>query len=278
LIRAGIHTLTQGIHVNRSNIAITGEPGTILKLAGGVNQPVMLLGSAAETPLVTIYNVRIANLEIDGSKTVQTSEIDPTRPWIRNNGIDVRSVNGLWITGVNVHDARSGGFVASWGSSNIFVTNSLFNSNYFDGIALYASRAITIANFQCSGNGAAGMSLDNKLSDVQFVTGRIENNKDVGIFTRDSADLSFSNLVIARNGSHGCFLSHNQVGNNSGVSRFFFSGSSFLENIGYGLWLASPITESPKNVVSTSLFSGNTLDAINLSPGAVLTQSGNILQ
>lgn len=277
-IRAGIYILTQGILVDRSNVSILGEPGTILKLGNGVNQPVILLGSVAEVPVTTISNIRIRNLEIDGNKAFQTSETDPIRTWIRNNGIDVRAVNSLWINGVNIHDARSGGLVVSWGSSNIFVTDSMFNNNFFDGIALYDSRAIQVTGFQCMRNGGAGLSLDNNLFDVQFVTGRVESNNDVGIFARSSKDLSFNNLVISKNGSHGCFLSHQQIGNNTGVTRLFFCGCSFLNNNGYGLWLATPSTESPQNVVSGSLFSGNTQDAVNLDSDAILTQAGNVIQ
>ena len=276
-IRSGVYTLTQGIHVNRSNVAIMGEPGTILKLGNGVNQPVILLGSAEQTPSTIISNIRIENMEIDGNKTLQNSETDPTRNWIRNNGIDVRAVDRLWIDGVNIHDARSGGLVVSWKSSNIFVADSMFNKNFFDGIALYDSWNIQITNFQSMQNGYAGLSMDAHLYNVQFVTGRVESNHDVGIFARASKDLVFSNVVIAKNGSHGCFLSHELLGNSTGISRLFFVGSSFLDNNGFGLWLASPASESPNNAVSGSLFSGNSSGAIKLDPKATLTQTGNTI-
>lgn len=277
-VRAGTYLLSRGVHVARSNVEISGEPGTVLRLGAGANQPVLLLGSDAQTPTTQVQNVRISNLEIDGNQTAQSSETDPSRPWIRNNGIDVRAVEGLWIDGVNVHDARSGGLVVSWNSKTLFVSNSVFSSNRFDGIALYASEDILVDGFQCAKNGAAGLSLDNDLSQVQFSGGRIEGNGDVGIFARASKDVAFYDLVIAGNGSHGAFLSHQQLGNGTGVTRLFFAGCSFLDNSGYGLWLASPAADSPNNVVSSSLFSGNSGGAVKLDDGAALTQEGNVTQ
>jgi len=270
-IRAGLHE-TVGVHVNRSNVGILGEPGALLRLADGANRPVLLLGPDDEVPTTSVSNVSIAGLEIDGNRGAQTSETDPLRPWIRNNGIDARSVEGLWIDQVDVHDARSGGLVVSWNSRDVFLSRSAFRSNFYDGFALYASEDIVVSEFVSSANDAAGLSLDNALSDVQFPDGRIEANGDVGIFARDSTDLTFSDLVIADNVSHGAFLSHQVPGNGSGVERLLFVGCRFLDNGGYGLWLASPSADSPGNAIVASQFAGNGAGAINLDPGAELQQ------
>lgn len=277
-VKAGTYILSSGIHIDRSNITILGEQGTLLQLDDNVNQPVFLLGTDAEVPSTIRENIRIASLEIDGNQLSQDQETDPIRPWIRNNGIDVRMVNGLWIENVVVHDARSGGIVVSWNSSRIFIANSVFYGNFFDGIALYASEDILVSDFLCSENGAAGLSLDNKLSYVSFDNGLIRNNGDVGIFIRDSADLSFHGITVSNNQNHGCFMSHNTTGTGTGVERIFFGDSSFLDNIGYGLVLASPVTDSPNNTVIGSLFSGNTLGCINVDPSGALSQSANICQ
>lgn len=167
------------IHIDRSHVALQGEPGTLLYLADGVKQPNLLIGSDSKAPgeADMIRNVYIANIEFDGNKDAQDSEFHPTKPWLRtwlrNNTIDVRAVDDLIIESVNAHNARSGGVVASWDCERITIRNSQFHNNFFDGIALYASRHILVSDFLCYANNAARLSLDNRLKDITFANGHI---------------------------------------------------------------------------------------------------------
>ena len=286
-VKSGLYELSQRIHISRSNVAVVGEPGTLLRLQNNVNQPVFLVGTDKFFPTVgdTIFNIRVANLEIDGNKAQQTSEVMANMTWIRNNGIDVRMVKNMWIEDVNVHDARSGGAVVSWFSSKIFISNSCFNANSFDGIALYTSDNIQVSNFMCFNNLSAGLSLDNDLRDVSFNGGIIKDNHKLGIFARDSEDLSFYNLMIKGNGEDGCFVSHDGSSPNSGIKRLFFQGCSFLDNARHGFWMASTTAFSPNNAIIGCLFGGNAMpgsgsscDGINISPGGSIDESANICQ
>lgn len=277
-LKSGRYELSQGIHINCSNIKISGEPGTLIELNSNVNQPLILIGSDEKIPTVIIENIEIESIELDGNKDYQTSETDPGRPWIRNNCIDIRMACDINIRNVDIHDARSGGLVVSWNSQFIFIDKSSFHHNFFDGIALYASEDIQISNFFCYENNAAGLSLDNELKSVLFNTGIINNNGDVGIFARHSEDLNFNGIVIVNNQSHGCFLSHESVGTSSGVNRLFFNSCSFIDNSGYGFWLASPVSESPNNTVIGCLFSGNTLGPVELDAEGELFQVSNVFQ
>jgi hypothetical protein len=277
-IKAGEYTLSQGIHINSSNITIIGEQGTLIKLGNHVNEPVILIGSDEEIPTTSIENIKIETIELDGNKDFQDFETDPNRPWIRNNCIDIRMANDIWINGVDVHNARSGGLVVSWNSRFIFIDKSSFHHNFFDGIALYASENIWVSNFSCYENDAAGLSLDNDLKNVVFTSGIVKNNGDVGLFVRHSNDLSFHGIIFTNNQSHGCFLSHESIGTDSGVTRLFFNSCSFIDNNGYGFWLASPASESPNNTVVGCLFSGNTQGAIELDINGELYQDGNVFQ
>ena len=279
-LNAGVYTLSQGIHIDRSNVTFMGESGTVLRLNDSVDQPVILVGTDAQTPVEgdEIQNVRISNLEIDGNKDNQNQETDPDRSWIRNNGIDVRRTRNLWIGDLNVYNAVSGGLVVSWNSSKVFAGNSMFHHNQFDGIALYASEDIQIADFMCYENESAGLSLDNNLSHVIFHDGSIKNNGDVGIFARDSEDLSFFHLVISDNGSHGCFMSHQEPGTGTGVARLVFSACSFLDNSGDGLHLGSTTADSPDNAVVSCLFSGNTGTALYVIDGGAIDDAGCVYQ
>lgn len=278
-IKAGVHIISAGIHIKHSNISITGEQGTIIKLQNTANQPVILIGTDAATPAAPdqISNIAIANLEIDGNQLGQTSEVDPTRTHIRNNGIDIRAVSDLWIDGVDVHDSRSGGIVASWKSSNIFISRVNAHDNYYDGIALYDSSKIIVTDFICSSNDhGAGLSLDNDLKQVSFNGGIIQDNHDVGIFARHSENLLFSNVIISGNGSHGAFLSHDDADpTTTGVKNILFAGCSFQGNNGYGIQLASPPTYSSKNGVTGTLFNNNTSGCITYELGS-LSEGGNV--
>jgi hypothetical protein len=281
-LNAGTYILHEGLHINRSNVTINGERGTLLKLANNVNQPVILIGTDKETPTKKdlIKNIHISNIEIDGNMKNQTSEFDSGKKWIRNNGIDVRTVDNLWINNVDIYDTRSGGIVISWKSKRVFINNSSFHNNYYDGLAFYDSKDIQVNNFLSYDNRGAGISLDNKLKYVTFSNGYIKNNKDVGIFVRDSEDLKFHNLMIYGNGNHGVFLAHTEYTpgkaiQDTGVTRLFFSGCSFLNNKGYGLLLASPTKHSPNNTVISSLFSGNKDGGIMHSNTSFYT-SGNV--
>lgn len=277
-IRAGLYILSQGIHINKSNVSLFGEQGTIIQLDDGVNQPVVLIGTDAETPIERISDIEIKNIEIDGNDENQTSETDLIRTWIRNNAIDVRMVDYLYISNVNLHDAISGAFVVSWDSNFIFVDNSSFHNCTYDGIALYDSADIQISNFICYENNAAGLSLDNQLKNVIFDGGIIRDNNNVGIFVRNSEDISFHDLKILSNGSHGSFLGHETEGTNTGVTRLFFDSCSFLDNGGWGFYLSSTTVDSPDNTVIGCLFSGNVSGDIYIIAGGSLDQEGNIFQ
>jgi hypothetical protein len=277
-IKAGTYLLTKGIHINKPNITITGETGTLLKLDAGVNQPVILIGSDVKVPSIAIENIRIENLEIDGNMSNQSSENDPARIWIRNNGIDVRMVNDLFISKVDIHHAISGGLVISWDCNRVFVDRSSFHENFYDGIALYASRDIQVSSFFCYENGYAGLSLDNELSDVLFSDGSIKKNGDVGIFVRNSQRITFNALLIEENIGSGCFMSHEYGIRGSGVQDILFNASIFRDNIGFAIWLASPVSESFQNTILGCVFSGNKGGSIRIDLGGELLQNGNVYQ
>lgn len=277
-VKANTYILKKGIRIQRSDVKILGEKGVKIKLADHANQPVIAIGSDEEIPRFRIRNISISDLEIDGNKENQESELSPGKLWIRCNGIDVRMVDNLWIQDVNISNTISGGLVVSWDSHRIFIRSSMFHNNTYDGIAFYASEDILVSNFASYENGAGGISMDNGMKTATFSNGLVKNNKDVGIFAREAKDICFFNLMISGSGNNGCFLSHKKGEDGTGVSRCFFSGCYFLDNKGWGLWLAATKDISPGNVAVSSLFSGNMLGAIRVDEGGSLEQSGNISQ
>ena len=276
-LKAKTYFLDKGLTISRSNIKLVGEKGTRLKLKLNVNQPVILIGSDTQTPEQKVEDIIISDLELDGSKEIQSSETDPSRPWIRNNGIDIRNANRVWLDNLNIYNARSGGLVISWGCRNLFINNSIFHNNEFDGIALYDSEDVIVKGFFSFENKSAGISLDNNLKHISFSSGSVKNNGDVGIFARSSTDLKFDNILIANNKSSGCFFSNDvSFPFDTGVKRSFFSSCSFLDNGGWGFWMAASADSSPDNTIVSSVFAGNALGAIEIIEGGTLELSGNV--
>lgn len=127
-----VYNVTTSILLRSGTILRASPPdrGAVLRLNNGTNEAVILVGNELEVgnsaPLMT--NVVIRDIAIDGNKDAQSSETTPGKPWLRNNGIDVRYVSGLLIDNVYIYNARSGAIVVSWDSSDILVSNSLLTT------------------------------------------------------------------------------------------------------------------------------------------------------
>ena len=276
-----VYNVTSTIVLRSGSILRASPPDrlAILRLNDGANQAVVLVGNELEVgnsaPLMT--NVVIRDIAIDGNKATQSSETTPGKPWLRNNGIDVRYVSGLSIDNVYVHDTRSGAIVVSWDSSVVSVTNSLLSANFFDGIALYTSTDITVTNCNLQNNVAAGISIDNNLVNTVFQGCNVHNNGDVGIFQRWATNITYDSCQVYANGNHGAFLSWNNPVPGTGVINTLFTGCSFNNNVGRGINLDSPATESTGTTVASSTFSGNSATPFSGPNGGTLPACNQIV-
>lgn len=276
-----IYNVTSTIML-RSNTILRAYPPdlqAVLRLADGANQAVILIGNNLEignsAPLMT--NVIVRDIAIDGNKAAQSSEFTPGKPWLRNNGIDVRYVSGLSIDNVYIHDARSGAIVVSWDSSLVSITSSLLTTSFFDGVALYTSTDITVSNCNLQGNVAAGISIDNNLVNTAFQNCNVHNNGDVGIFQRWATNITYSNCQVYSNGNHGAFLSWNSPTTGTGVTNTLFTNCQFTNNVGRGINLDSPATESTGTTVTSSTFSGNLATTFSGPNGGTLPGCNQIV-
>lgn len=276
-----IYNVTSTI-VLRSNTILRAYPPdlqAVLRLADGANQAVILIGNNLEignsAPLMT--NVIVRDIAIDGNKAAQSSEFTTGKPWLRNNGIDVRYVSGLSIDNVYIHDARSGAIVVSWDSSLVSITSSLLTTSFFDGVALYTSTDITVSNCNLQGNVAAGISIDNNLVNTAFQNCNVHNNGDVGIFQRWATNITYSNCQVYSNGNHGAFLSWNSPTTGTGVTNTLFTNCQFTNNVGRGINLDSPATESTGTTVTSSTFSGNLATTFSGPNGGTLPGCNQIV-
>lgn len=275
-VESNTYVLKDTFRINRSNVCIIAEPGTKATLADHVNKPVLAIGSQEEIPSHTIENICVSGVEIDGNKTNQDSEYDTDKPWIRNNGIDVRAVKRLTIDNVVSKNNRSGGLVISWDSSDVYISDSEFDNNHFDGIAYYDSKRIYTQNSSMKNNSGAGISLDNDLSDSIFSNCIIDSNQDVGIFIRFSSELRFNSCTIKNSSSWAVFMGHDE--NDNGVHDIMFSSNQLLNNDGGILLSSTNDTQSSYTSVTSSVFRGNQKtgrDNIQTN-GSTIWQAANI--
>jgi hypothetical protein len=256
-ILPGRYLLKDSFRIGRSHVSLIGEPGAIFHLMGNTNEPVIAVGTQVEIARSAdvISDIAIIGLEIDGNKERQSSEFSARRPWIRNNGIDVRAVTRLKVANVIANNNRSGGLVISWGCSDVRVTGSTFAKNHFDGIAFYDSRDVDVSDCTMIRNLGAGISLDNEFVDSRFSRCVIESNADVGIFARSSARLEFKDCIVRQSGNWGVFLGHDT--RDRGVIDVVFTGGQIVGNRG-GVWMASVTEKQSRGTrIEGTAFSAN---------------------
>lgn len=256
-VLSGRYLLKDSFRIARSKVSLIGEPGALFQLMGNINEPVIAIGTQDEIARAAdvITDIAIMGLEIDGNKERQSSEFSARRPWIRNNGIDVRAVQRLKVANVIANNNRSGGLVISWGCSDVRVTGSTFEKNFFDGIAFYDSKDVEVSDCTMNRNLGAGISLDNEFVDSRFSRCVMESNGDVGIFARSSARLEFKDCIVRQSGSWGVFLGHD--GRNRGVIDIVIMGGQIVGNRG-GVWMASVNEKQSRGTrIEGTVFSAN---------------------
>ncbi len=277
-IAKGVYELDSSFRIDRSNVSLIGEPGAKFVLAAGVNQPVVAIGTQKEWVDTSdvIESIRIYGIEIDGNKDNQDSELSADKPWIRNNGIDVRGVRNLIVDGVKIRNNRSGGLVISWKSSDVEVRNSVFEKNFFDGVAYYDSIRVSTTDCEMRHNNFAGISLDNRLVDSSFNRCKIESNGNVGVFARNSIGLRFENCQVRDSADWAVFLAHDL--DNLGVHDSEFKDCLFERNLG-GIFMASvnETQSSGTRVVNSSFIENEVPGRLNVqSSGSRIVELANV--
>jgi len=286
LIKPNTYTITETFRINRSNVTINAEKGAKFVIADSKNRPVISIGSQEPTPTYAIENISIKGIEIDGNKAKQQSETDPRFPYIRNNGIDVRGVKNLTLENVVSRNARSGGLVISYGCLNVFVKDSIFSDNQFDGVAYYTSQNVFTTNCYINNNGASGISIDNDLQDCMFSGCLLDSNKDNGVFARSSSQIRFFNVSIQNSTNYAIFLGENTDWsdiNKQGVHDIMFSGCHFLNNCTNNkntnsIYVGSDALSSNISIVSSVFYEPLIPGPVYQSSGTKIWDAGNIIQ
>jgi hypothetical protein len=282
VIPEGEYTCRSPVVLSRSNTGIKGEGDVTLRLADKINAPLIVMGNI-ETPPEPVENVSVTHLRLDGNKENQQSEC-----WggecdtggtsvIRNNGISVRGVHNGLIKHVYIRNTRSGGVVTEKVCRGLVIDHLTSVENYFDGFAGYETEDSKITNTILSNNNAAGISIDIHFSRNHFKNLKIENNRDVGIFMRESNENIFEKVSISKGGNHGVFIARaNEHDERTCASDNVFKDLSVVNSKGLGFRLNDICRGN--TLTGTSTFIGNYAGAcISKAPGAEIETQGEVI-
>lgn len=240
LLNSGTYICTQPIVLDKNHVTLRGRgTATVLRLANGINAPVIVMGQAENIPSRPVHFVSVTNLMIDGNRANQSSECmgGPCSEQfpLRNNGISIRRCIDCSVQSVVVFGAMSGGLVTELGCRRLRIRDYTSYDNEFDGLAGYETEDSSFSGIYLHNNQAAGISTDIKFNNNKFFDVTIANNKTVGIFMRDSLDNSFTNLHISDSVQHGIFLAQVNHDTTTGATGNTFTGVVISRSGGAGM-------------------------------------------
>ena len=161
-VQRAIGSLPAALVIDRPNVTLTGAgPTTVFRLAHRINQPGIVIGSAAPRPSTVLRGVIVRDLAIDANGEKQTQECDePGCPFgsLRANGLTIRSAADFRIENVSISNARSGGLVTELGCRRLQVSGLKSEANILVGIAFYETEDSSFGPMQLLSNGASGIS------------------------------------------------------------------------------------------------------------------------
>ena len=213
VLPTGITHLATPIVLRRSNQTLTGNSLTWLVLDTAANCPAIILGEPVNNPTVTLTNLTVSNLKIDGRKNEQTREnwkIRGTGSAVRNNGITVQAVSDSVISNVYCMRCRSGGLVTTLGVKRLRVQEFAAYDNQFDGLACYLTTDSSFSDLYLYDNPCAGISVDLAFNNNLVENARLDAN-DLGIFMRASHGNEFHNINVSNSKNHGLFMAHSDA-------------------------------------------------------------------
>lgn len=279
LLEAGTFNCTQHIVIDRDNVELRGVgPATILRLADGVNTPVLIIGQTIPIPTTTRRNITVSDLVINGNRATQTfeclrGECSDSNP-LRNNGITLRRVEDVRIERVAVFGARSGGLVSELTCRRLTVTDFSASDNFFDGLAGYETENSVFSKLYLHDNLAAGFSFDIAFNNNLISDTVIADNHKVGIFMRDARDNVFHGLQIRNSGEHGVFLAQVDTDASKPAAGNTFIGLTVSNSQGAGIRVND--LSCVNNAIVGSQFISNSGGCISEASAGLAFASANI--
>ena len=247
-IGAGDYVITKTIALP-SGVTLVGEgPATRLILDGGLDQPVLLVGSTDETPTgERVSGVTIANLTIDGARFDQSSESVPGAPWLSTAGIAIRHAISVQVQGVTVTETAGAGIQVDASAHDVLIQGANVNGSGFDGIAVSNSHNVSILGTVVTGNEGAGLSFDWGVTESLVLDSEITSNgggwaggQNPGVYVAMTSNTVFQGNTIADNDGNGVVLTNQGMAQSPAATCSMnnaFNDNVIEGNQQFGIWL-----------------------------------------
>lgn len=204
-LKAGEYRLQKLIAIERDSLTLRGAGSkTVLKMADGVAQPVLVIGDYRnQQPQREIRGVRIEKLAIVGAAAAQ--EFMPELPYLSNSGIVVRRGRDIRLSELQLRQCRSACILSEHDSRELTIAGNDISGAVWDGVSFNRSAQITLSGNTIHGNVAAGITTEH-LEDSQIRDNRIEANGSHGVYLSDSLHNRFENNRFTGNRQAGIFI------------------------------------------------------------------------
>ena len=217
--------ISSPIIITNSNVTVSDAQ---INLKNKSDCPVLIIGLESG---ISISNIVISNISIDGNRDNQTKELWKTSKFglINNDGILIQNVRDIILTNIVIRNCKSGGLVTTLGVKNLSVYNLTSINNEYDGIALYKTTDSIFKNLILRNNISAAISLDNSFNFNIFSNCLIIKN-NTSIFMRNCESNQFFRLFLSGN-QHDIFIAQVNADTNTGSSFNVFDLKSSTASI-----------------------------------------------
>jgi hypothetical protein len=275
VVRAGTYTCTQPVVIDRDDVELRGEgSATLLRAADRSDIPVLVMGQTADVPTDIRRRIRVADLSIDGNRTMQRYECRGgpcgKSSALRNNGVSVRGCHDCAVERVTAYSTRSGGLVAELNTRRLRVRDFTAFDNHFDGLAAYDTEDSTFSGIHVHDNIAAGLSFDLRFNHNTIGHAIVSRNRSVGVFIRDSTGNVFHTMQVRSSGEHGILL-QSPKGPAAGNT---FTGIVVAESAWDGLNVGE--ARSIDNSIAAAHFVRNGRECVSEAVPGLVRQSGTL--
>ena len=247
---------TWGLQTDGIQIIGLGPGVTTLKVGNSQNTAAIVASKTSGT--VTVNNIRVANLTVDGNRANNTTAY---------HGLFFQYVTHGWIENVEVHSSEDGGIdvgngaVAGPTSTDIEIRGSWSHDNDGNGFDVNNSTDVRVIGNRASGNGLAGAGAagfftgHGTTSNIKFIGNTSTANNGPGYMaTSGAGDTSTKVLFFSENASL------------SNVAATGYTGEAFLLNQGGGGVMDGPyvlVNNIANGNAANSIVTGGTVTNIN---------------
>lgn len=221
--------------------------GSVIRVADQALRPGIVVGDLHSPPQRRRQAITVRNVTVEGNRANQLFECwaGPCDPAVNDNVFRQQRLNGITVNGcddcalhdVRVSGARSGGVVVV-ASRRLLIDGLEASDAHYDGLAAYWTEDSVFRNVHVHDNGYSGFSFDLRFSGNRIEHFRANDNRDHGLFIRDSSNNTFVHGTFADNRRHGVYLDRARPDEaRTCASQTRFEDVAVMRSGQYAVWL-----------------------------------------